>query len=223
MRIAFIYKITNPKNKIYIGSTFDYKKRFNEYKTLNCKNQSKLYNSLKKYGYDNHKFEIICECNIEDRNNKENYYGILYNSLSRDGLNSQLPKANTNYFVVSDETRLRLSNLAKLKVGNKNPMFGKKRIDFGLMAKKRGLTLTGEKNPMFGKKRPKELIDKLKKLRKEKELNGISPRNKIVVDINTGIFYNSAMEVIKLYKLKKSTFVSQLNNSRKNTTQFIYA
>ena len=43
------------------------------------------------------------------------------------------------------------------------------------------------------------------------------------VDINTGIFYNSAMEVIKLYKLKKSTFVSQLNNSRKNTTQFIYA
>jgi group I intron endonuclease len=223
MRIAFIYKITNPKNKIYIGSTFDYKKRFNEYKTLNCKRQGKLYNSLKKYGYDNHKFELICECNIQDRNTKENYYGILYNCLSRDGLNSQLPKANTNYFVVSDETRLRLSNLAKLKVGNKNPMFGKKRIDFGLMAKKRGLTLIGEKNPMFGKKRPKELIDKLKKLRKEKELNGISPRNKIVVDINTGIFYNSAMEVIKLYKLKKSTFVSQLNNNRKNTTQFIYA
>lgn len=69
MRKGYIYKITSPSGKVYIGQTINIKSRINDYKgfeTLSnkTKNQSKLYNSLKKYGWDNHIFEIIDECII---------------------------------------------------------------------------------------------------------------------------------------------------------------
>jgi group I intron endonuclease len=60
-----IYKITNPKNKIYVGQSLNVFDRWETYKRLNCKGQTKLYNSLKKYGFENHKFEILEECPIE--------------------------------------------------------------------------------------------------------------------------------------------------------------
>ena len=47
-----IYKITNPKGKIYIGQSVNIEKRFSSYKSIrNCHYQIKLFNSLKKYGF----------------------------------------------------------------------------------------------------------------------------------------------------------------------------
>ena len=46
-----IYKIVSPSEKIYIGQSINIEKRWEKnYKTLKCKTQTKLYNSLKKYG-----------------------------------------------------------------------------------------------------------------------------------------------------------------------------
>jgi hypothetical protein len=50
-RVA-IYKMTSPTGKIYIGQTRDIINRKSRYKTLTCKNQSKLYRSLIKYGFE---------------------------------------------------------------------------------------------------------------------------------------------------------------------------
>jgi group I intron endonuclease len=72
-----IYKITNPNNKVYIGKSINIPLRFRTYKYLNCKEQTKLYNSLKKYGPENHKFEIIEECLLEQLNEREIYYKQL--------------------------------------------------------------------------------------------------------------------------------------------------
>jgi group I intron endonuclease len=77
-----IYLIKNPNNKIYIGQSIDIKKRFNQYRLLRCKGQPILYNSLKKYGYDNHIFEII-EI-VDDENSlveRETYWKKYYNVL----------------------------------------------------------------------------------------------------------------------------------------------
>lgn len=60
-----IYKITSQSKKIYIGQSVDIEKRFKRYKNLHCKKQIRLYNSFLKYGVDKHKFEILCECNVE--------------------------------------------------------------------------------------------------------------------------------------------------------------
>ena len=59
-----IYKITNPKGAIYIGSSKHIEKRFAQYKNLRSNEQHKLRNSINKYGYENHNFEILEECEL---------------------------------------------------------------------------------------------------------------------------------------------------------------
>ena len=92
-------------------------RRFNEYRLLHCKNQTKLYNSLKKYGHENHIFEIITECNIEELNELERYYQDCYSVISKNGLNCILTKSNGRSGEISEETRQKLS---KVRIGNKN-------------------------------------------------------------------------------------------------------
>lgn len=81
-----IYKITNPKGKMYIGQSINIQKRFKYYKRLNCKNQRKIYNSLKKYGPKNHHFEVIEECGFRDLNKREIYWIEFFKSI-KEGLN----------------------------------------------------------------------------------------------------------------------------------------
>lgn len=69
-----IYKITNPKGKVYIGQSINLKERERHYKTLNIKNQPKISNSIKKYGWDNHSFEIIEECDLNILSEREVFW-----------------------------------------------------------------------------------------------------------------------------------------------------
>jgi len=84
--MALIYKITNPKGRIYIGQTIDWIRRQSNYKRLNCKSQTQIYNSIKKYGWDLHIKEIIEECSIEDLGKREKYWKDYYNSI-QEGMN----------------------------------------------------------------------------------------------------------------------------------------
>lgn len=90
-----IYKITNPQGEIYIGCTIDWGRRLNEYKKLKVKGQSKIYNSLLKYGWVNHIFEIIEECEILNLYEKEIFYINKFNSVEG-GLNIRLGGRNGN-------------------------------------------------------------------------------------------------------------------------------
>ena len=86
--ICGIYKITSPSKKIYIGKSINISYRLKKYKWLQCKSQPKLYNSLIKYGFDKHKFEIIEQCDEKDLNIRERYYIELYQCFnSKYGLN----------------------------------------------------------------------------------------------------------------------------------------
>jgi group I intron endonuclease len=84
-----IYKITNPKNKVYVGQSINIERRWKDYVGLRCKQQPKIYNSLRKYGVSNHTFEIIEECKLEELNSQELKYKIKYNSVPG-GLNCEL-------------------------------------------------------------------------------------------------------------------------------------
>lgn len=82
-----IYKITNPKGKIYIGQSIDIERRFGEYQDLRaCKDSKKLYYSLTKYEPKNHIFEVLEECEERFLEEREVYYINLYNSIQK-GLN----------------------------------------------------------------------------------------------------------------------------------------
>lgn len=87
-KIIGIYKITSPSNKVYIGQSVNIYNRFYRYKSLKCKTQPHLYNSLLKYGVSNHKFEVIHECQANELNELEKYYIDLYSSFNnKNGLN----------------------------------------------------------------------------------------------------------------------------------------
>lgn len=58
--MGVIYKITNPSNKVYVGKTYDLRKRINAHKCSAKKGKNLiLHNSIRKYGWDNHQLEII--------------------------------------------------------------------------------------------------------------------------------------------------------------------
>ena len=89
-----IYKITSPSGKIYIGQSIDIKKRWKRYANLSgVEGQRRLYRSLKKYGFDNHNFEILIECDFEQLNELERYYQDIYNVLGENGLNCVLTES----------------------------------------------------------------------------------------------------------------------------------
>lgn len=58
-RTYFIYKLTSPNGKVYIGQTYNINRRFSVYRTLMCSTQPKLFNSIKKHGWDNFRKEIL--------------------------------------------------------------------------------------------------------------------------------------------------------------------
>lgn len=73
-----IYKITSPSGKVYIGQSWDWIKRKSVYKRLACAGQRKLYNSLVKYGYDNHEIQVICELPKDVSQDVLNSYEEIY-------------------------------------------------------------------------------------------------------------------------------------------------
>ena len=93
MKLTGIYKITSPSGKIYIGQSTDIDNRKYYYEFIKCKGQFKIYNSLLKYSWKQHKFEIIEECSEEQLNKREIYWGLKFKVLGPNGLNLKLGNA----------------------------------------------------------------------------------------------------------------------------------
>ena len=110
-----VYKITNPIGEIYIGASKNLQRRFKEYKKSNYKYQRKIFESVSKYGVENHIFEIIEECSIEKLNERERYNQEIYNSVEK-GLNCQYVNTNFKKRKFSKETCLRISKSLKGKI-----------------------------------------------------------------------------------------------------------
>lgn len=114
MKKSGIYKITNPKGKVYIGYSRDLNKRKNNYKLFQVKNQPLILESLYTYGWINHTFEILeYTGNLKER---EKYWIEKLDSFNN-GLNSNKggggPKTHT------EETRKLISEKGKINKGNR--------------------------------------------------------------------------------------------------------
>jgi group I intron endonuclease len=104
-----IYKITNPKGKVYIGQSIDLERRKIVYEKSRCKKQHRVYQSIKKYGWHNHTWEVICECKEEELNHLERYFQELYKAVEN-GLNLM--------YTSTDQKPMRLSEETKSKIGD---------------------------------------------------------------------------------------------------------
>lgn len=136
--IIGIYKITSPSGKIYIGQSVNIEERKKSYENLWCEKQSKIYLSIKKYGWDLHVFEIQELLSREELDKREIHWISFYNSVekglnlttggkyykaSKEKLEKQSIKKGIKHAnhgkVASEETKLKMSNAQK---GKKKPI-----------------------------------------------------------------------------------------------------
>jgi group I intron endonuclease len=110
-----IYIIVSPSNSVYIGQTTDLKKRYKTYNRLDCKSQTKLYNSFLKYGFKKHDFKILRECLVDELNKYERFYQLFFKNAGFKLLNLKITNLDNSNGKLSEETKqkIRLSKLGK--------------------------------------------------------------------------------------------------------------
>jgi len=141
--MGFIYCITSPSGKQYIGQTRrNCDKRFNEH----CKSPKScilLENAINKYGKDNMKFEILLEINNEFLDKYESMYIDLLSTLEPNGYNI---RSGGNNGIHSDESKQRMR---EAKLGERNHNYGQPRSDSTKLAISNAKS--GEKHHFYGK------------------------------------------------------------------------
>ncbi len=235
-KIGFIYKITSPSEKVYIGESYNLKARLEKYKKNNCKKQPRLYASLNKYGWEAHIFEVIEECEIEELYCRERYWQDEFEVLGEKGLNCILTECSEENIkrVDSEETKAKKrmaqkSNIAfHTKPGELNPFYGKKHTEetkkiISEKAKERLKNIDGY---WLNKQLPDETKQKISEARKKSKCAefGKNPKAKLVLDIEMGVFYDCLSEACIALNLKYGTVQSSIleKRNRKNKTSLRY-
>ena len=191
-----VYAHTNKINgKKYIGQTNQSpEKRWRKdgvgYYSYTSKKQSKFWNAIQKYGWDNFTHEILEEnLSEEEANIKEEYYITLYDSIEN-GYNIQ--KGGNNY-QITDETKRKISETKK----SQNRHMSEE------MKKKLSILYSGENNPFFGRKHTEETKEKMRKNHKNFS-GGNSPHAKKVICLETGQIFPSATEAAEFCHRSRS-------------------
>lgn len=164
---GYIYKITSPSGKIYIGQTINLYMRKVKYKRIECKTQPKLFNSLKKYGWEAHIFEVIQEfTDLTDRKllDKQEINWITFYDSYNKGLNCTIGGNSRENYIVSPETREKLS---KASMGRKHSEESKEKIRQANIGKQHSTTTkekikSKRKNQIISEETKKKLSDKQK-------------------------------------------------------------
>ena len=58
-KLIGIYQLTSPSGKVYIGQSWDIKRRWYLYSLGHCVAQRHLHNSIKKYSFESHKHQVL--------------------------------------------------------------------------------------------------------------------------------------------------------------------
>lgn len=223
-----IYKIVNVINgKIYIGSASSKGgliKRWNEHKSSLKRNKHSnkhLQSAWNKYGEGSFIFEIIeIVENVEIILEREQFY-----------LDTLLPEynickiaGNTLGVKLSEEHKKRISDIAKLRIGDKNPFYGKTHSENNkkISSKRMKGKYSGDKHPLFGKKHTEET-----KLKQSEIKKGKASKTKIMIkqlDLNGDLInvWDSITEASNSLNKGNGNIVSCLKGRIKTAYGFIW-
>lgn len=195
MKQGYVYLITSPSGKMYIGQTYCLKKRFIKYANINCHDQGRLYEEIKLYGWENMKIKFLFE-GLSSKQllyDLEKHYIQLYNTFdSIHGLNTQ--SGGISGFRISKEGK---KNLSISHCGYKHTPEQKAKIS----------------KSNSGKKRNSSVLYKMKEY---------STHNKLVLNLETGIFYVSSSQAAEAHNIKRTTLTAMLTGQNLNRTSLKY-
>lgn len=109
-----IYVITNTLNgKVYVGkSEISIEDRLKEHKSGTNSNEH-LQRSIKKYGIDNFRFEVLEECEVSKCCERERYWIKKLNSIYPNGYNYTSGGENKSGFTFCEKSKKKMSESAK--------------------------------------------------------------------------------------------------------------
>ena len=209
---SYIYRHLKPSGEVFyigIGKAKNFKRAHSKYK------RSKFWlDVVSKHGYE---VQILKKglswkdaCELEKI--LINYYGRR--DLGK-GTLVNLTDGGDGLVNPSFEERARRSKVSKLQAGVLSATWGRKHTEEEKL-KMRGKreSISGKNHPQFGKKRPE-----VSKLMSER-VGALSPNFgkvannvKIVLDIETGVFYSSAKEASLYYNIEYSNLKKYLNGT----------
>jgi len=247
--ICGIYKIISPSNRVYIGQSVDIEKRWKVYKKIgfSVKKQTLVYRSLLKYGVESHTFEVVEKCEVEELNNREGYWQDFYDSVNN-GLNCSRVKSDDKNGYFSLESRKKLSDaltgrkiprhIVEKSVANRPDTKGKNHYKSKSVENyktgviyasiieasiKEGHNLTTLHQYLTGKtENPTQLRFLEDNLRPLGCGLYINRRAKIILDVETGVFYYSVAEASKYSSYCEATISRMLTGKCKNKTSLTF-
>ena len=150
--MGVIYKIASPTGRTYIGKAKDLRKRINSHKCASKKGLNiLLHNSIRKYGWEAHAFEVLEEVDNSSLNDRE----------------VALIKEHNTYWIDNPMGM----NMTVGGDGNKGSWMHKTELREWFSQK-----FTGEGNPFYGKKHTEEWRKK-----KSKESSEYNKKNNITI------------------------------------------
>lgn len=210
--MGVIYKITTPSNKLYVGKTYDLRKRINAHKcAVKYGKNIMLHNSIRKYGWDAHKLEIIEEVADELMNEREVFW-----------INELKTYCYENKFGL---------NMTKGGDGQRSTWMHKTELRKYFSDK-----FSGDGNPFYGKKHSEEtrkILSENAKIRNKKDKRTIPEwgaekgrnivRKKVLCYNLDGTFnreYNSVSDAANDLKIPPSCISAVCRGERKTTDNY---
>ena len=197
MRKGFIYRMISPSYRIYIGQTISLYNRRYKYKHNLCKKQPQIYNSIEKYGFENHNFEIIEECDINLLNEREIHWKQYYLNINNDNWSMML------FCKLNDGSGGSFSEESKRKMSISH--IGKKRSEES--KKKQSNTQKGASRPISEERQLKIKI--YKEENKEIIKNNKKNYNKLYKEENKEIIKEYNKEYDKKYYEQNKEIIKQ--------------
>lgn len=192
-----IYKIISPTGRVYIGQSRTLRRRELAYKNNHhsLRSQTKLYNSIQKYGFETHTFEVIEECLIEELNCRERFWQDEFDVLNG-GLNCILTSCGDKVYECSKEFREAVS---KRMSGKNHPRYGKEGVFRG-----------------------KHHREDSKKQIGEKQKRGKNHAAKLVLHLLTGIYYDCLKDAAEALSINYSTAKYNMSKRGNNRINLLY-
>lgn len=238
-----IYKITNPIGKVYIGQTWDINKREGNYKSLNCKGQPKLYNSIKKHGWGRHNFEII---HVLSENITQEQLDKLEVHYWKQHINNNIPmlnikdpgcggkhsietcikiseklKGRENKWLVNIYTEERNKKIGEANKGKHLSIDHKKTISNTHKNNSYNLGLKRSKDTRLKQSLAKKGIKKSYEHIQKMKMNKIGKGGKSIICINDNKIFNTLREASKFYNINPRSISNILLGLAKQTRNLL--